>query len=190
MAEQKHEVILHVYDLSRINEWINLLSQDMGVYHTGTEVYGKEYSFGGHPYDLSGIFITTPKDIESLSVNNVFKYKESKAIGYTELSEEKVQQIVTEMGRKGFKGKDYNLIQKNCNHFSDEFCKRLCGNGIPKEINTLAETIAQYPWIERQIPVEFVTPQALENDIKQERERDLQKQDKQESTDSVSDSKE
>jgi hypothetical protein len=26
----------------------------VGVYHTGVEVYGVEYAFGGHDYDVSG----------------------------------------------------------------------------------------------------------------------------------------
>ena len=38
-----------------------------------------------------------------------------------------------------FMANEYNVIKKNCNHFSDEFCKRLVGRGIPGYINRLAK---------------------------------------------------
>ncbi|CAG2173206.1 unnamed protein product [Oppiella nova] len=187
MSSQKQSVILHIYDVPSANQYITLMSPDLGAFHTGTEVYGKEYSFGGHSYDSTGIFITTPKDIKSLSVSNTFKYKESKIIGNTELSEESIKQMVSEMGAKDFRGKDYNLIQRNCNHFSDAFCKKLCGKGIPKNINNLVKTLAQYPWLEKQIPKEFVTPKALQNKVKDEEKKAKQKENKQNSSDSNSD---
>ncbi|CAG2105609.1 unnamed protein product [Medioppia subpectinata] len=125
MSAQKQSVTLHIYEVPDANQYINIFSQDLGVFHTGVEVYGKEYSFGGHPHDFSGIFVTPPKDIRSLSVSDTFKYKESKLIGYTELTEDSIQQIVTQMGAQEFRGKDYNLIRKNCNDFSNAFCKPL-----------------------------------------------------------------
>ena len=38
-------VILNVYDLSEANE--SLMICGLGVYHTGVEVFGLEYMFGG-----------------------------------------------------------------------------------------------------------------------------------------------
>ena len=37
------DVILHVYDLHDCNSWLRGVA--LGVYHTGVEVGGKEYSF-------------------------------------------------------------------------------------------------------------------------------------------------
>ncbi|CAG2105610.1 unnamed protein product [Medioppia subpectinata] len=85
------------------------------------------------------------------------------------------------MGAQEFRGKDYNLIRKNCNDFSNAFCKRLCGKGIPKDINNLVKIIAQYPWLEKQIPKEFITPKTLENNVKEREKKDKQTLNKQNS---------
>jgi len=45
--------------------------------------------------------------------------------------------LVLELGTH-YSGKTYNIISKNCNHFGDEFAKRLCEKGIPGWINRLA----------------------------------------------------
>lgn len=37
-----------------------------GIYHSGVEVYGLEYGFGGHPFLFSGIFEMIPKNSEEL----------------------------------------------------------------------------------------------------------------------------
>lgn len=37
-----------------------------------------------------------------------------------------------------YKGNEYNLITKNCNHFCNDACIRLTGNPIPSWVNPLA----------------------------------------------------
>lgn len=58
-------------------------------------------------------------------------------IGTTSLTRRQVEMLVLELGTH-YSGKTYNIISKNCNHFGDEFSKRLCGKGIPGWINRLA----------------------------------------------------
>ena len=46
-------VMLNVYSLSRMNGLCELFG--FGFYHTAVQVYDREYSYGGHEYDYSGI---------------------------------------------------------------------------------------------------------------------------------------
>ena len=55
------EVLLHVYDLSPANQY----SYEFGVgaFHSGVEVSGTEYTYGGHERASSGIFTHSPKSV-------------------------------------------------------------------------------------------------------------------------------
>jgi hypothetical protein len=39
---------------------------------------------------------------------------------------------------RDFIGNTYNLIKKNCNHFSEALCQKLLGKSIPAYVNRLA----------------------------------------------------
>jgi hypothetical protein len=59
-------------------------------------------------------------------------YKESVRVGETYLTEAQVQRVFHSM-HSDFSGPSYNLLEKNCNHFSEAFLERLLfkGNGKP-----------------------------------------------------------
>lgn len=40
----------------------------------GTSLYLAEYAFGGHPYNWSGIFEMSPKNVETLGDDFKFRY--------------------------------------------------------------------------------------------------------------------
>jgi hypothetical protein len=55
------KVIINVYDLSPVNAY----AYDFGVgaFHSGVEVMGTEYTFGGHETSSTGIFTHAPRQV-------------------------------------------------------------------------------------------------------------------------------
>lgn len=163
MAKDHQEsVIINVYDMYWLNEYAANLG--LGIYHSGVEVYGTEYCYGGHPFHFSGIFETTPQDADELGEN--FKFREALVVGCTNLRSHEVNKIIQEMGRD-YKGDQYHLINRNCNHFTHQLVKKLTGQEAPAWINRLASISGSIPFIDRWIPQEWVTPLALQNSLDQ-----------------------
>ncbi|CDS36647.1 Desumoylating isopeptidase 2 [Echinococcus granulosus] len=152
MAESS-PVTVNVYDMSWLNEYIGNIG--LGVYHTGVEVYEREYCYGGHQFGSSGIFEMTPRDTESLGPN--YSFKTSIVVGFTDFTYRDVCTIISNMERD-FRGAHYHLLRKNCNHFSSAFVEILCGATLPKWINRLAVVSTKLPFIEKSIPKEWLTP--------------------------------
>ncbi|DBA96750.1 TPA: hypothetical protein ACH3X1_015589 [Trebouxia sp. C0004] len=123
-------VYLNIYDLSDQNSWTYWCG--VGIFHSGLEVCGVEYAYGGHEYDVSGVFATNPKDAPGPVL-----FRESVLVGHTQMSPQHVQQAVQEMGEQ-YKGNAYHLLQRNCNHFSNDLCVKLTGQPAPLWINRLA----------------------------------------------------
>ncbi|VDL23833.1 unnamed protein product [Hymenolepis diminuta] len=146
-------VIVNVYDMSSLNEYISNIG--LGVYHTGVEVYEREYCYGGHQFGGSGIFEMVPRDTENLGPN--YTFKTSIIIGCTDFTYRDVCTILNTM-EKEFLGDQYHLLRKNCNHFSSAFVEILCGATLPKWINRLASVSTKLPFIEKSIPKEWLTP--------------------------------
>ncbi|KAL5104648.1 Deubiquitinase DESI2 [Taenia crassiceps] len=146
-------VTVNVYDMSWLNEYIGNIG--LGVYHTGVEVYEREYCYGGHQFGGSGIFEMTPRDTENLGPN--YSFKTSIVVGFTDFTYRDVCAILSNMERD-FRGAHYHLLRKNCNHFSSAFVEILCGATLPKWINRLAVVSTKLPFIEKSIPKEWLTP--------------------------------
>ncbi|GMH33045.1 hypothetical protein BSKO_00879 [Bryopsis sp. KO-2023] len=123
-------VKLNVYDLSEQNNLLYWLG--FGVFHTGVEIFGVEYAYGGHDYEASGVFATEPR-----KPPGPVEFRESVIMGETDLLPQEVRQLVVKMG-KGYKGNRYHLLQMNCNHFASDLCKNLTGRRAPSWVNRLA----------------------------------------------------
>lgn len=154
VSESKEPVILNVYDLFNINEFVVPLG--LGIFHTGIQVYDTEYTYGGHSYSNSGIFGMMPRSADQ-ELGDHFHYRESIQLGYTDFSRDEVSRIVEQLGLQ-FRGNSYHLIGNNCNHFSDTMSRVLCGEEIPNWINRLAFFINCVPFLQRCLPPEWLTP--------------------------------
>ena len=51
-------------------------------------------------------------------------------MGETKLSVFEIEDVIEEI-KIEYIGCSYDVFNKNCNHFSDEFCRKLTGNGTP-----------------------------------------------------------
>ncbi|KAI6228943.1 Desumoylating isopeptidase 2 [Aphelenchoides fujianensis] len=150
-------VRVNVYDMYWLNDYASNLG--FGIYHSGVEVYGTEYAYGGHQFPFSGIFTNSPQDVEELGEN--FKFKESIYLGETALSKKAVDKLVKSLG-DDYRGDRYHLISKNCNHFSADFVRELTGLEVPGWVNRLASVSGSVPFIQRMIPTEWLSPMAVE----------------------------
>ncbi|XP_002157519.1 deubiquitinase DESI2 isoform X2 [Hydra vulgaris] len=148
-------VIVNVYNMYWLNEYTSSLG--LGVYHSGVEVFGKEYAYAGHPFEFTGIIDMEPKD--EFELGEGFTFKESIFIGTTDFTERDVNDIITMFG-KSYLGNSYHLVKKNCNHFTNELTKYLCGKEIPGWINRLASIGHRFPMLVSCIPKEWLTPDA------------------------------
>ncbi len=54
-------VQINVYDLSQVNSYTYEFG--VGAFHSGVEVMGTEYTFGGHENSSSGIFTHAPRQV-------------------------------------------------------------------------------------------------------------------------------
>mmetsp|Transcript_35580 Transcript_35580/g.36275 ORF Transcript_35580/g.36275 Transcript_35580/m.36275 type:complete len:236 (-) Transcript_35580:22-729(-) len=121
------KVVVNVYDLSPeqnacLHPW------GFGAYHSGVEINGTEYTYGGQ----GGIFDMEPRNAGPGAV-----FRESIEMGTFEGTTQDLNSILTDL-KIDFDGSKYNLLTKNCNHFADSFLRRLLNKPLPGYINRLA----------------------------------------------------
>lgn len=113
-------VLLNIY---RIKEDSFLDSLGIKIYHSAIEYDNLEYAFGYLDDDsVSGIY-----DIKSLSYDDGM-FVESIKLG--NLSRRQFFQHLEKIKNK-FIANTYNIITKNCNHFTNEFMKTVMNKEMP-----------------------------------------------------------
>ncbi|GAM21483.1 hypothetical protein SAMD00019534_046580 [Acytostelium subglobosum LB1] len=128
-ANNNTPVYLNIYDLHDVNNY--LYNIGLGAYHSGVEVNGSEYSFGGHEYDFSGVFEIEPRTATGA------RFRERVQVGETNKTRSQVQSVIDQLSEE-YSGNSYHTLQRNCNCFSQELVHRLTGNNIPNYVNRLA----------------------------------------------------
>lgn len=128
-SSSRAQLYLNVYDLTPLNNYMYWFG--VGIFHSGIEAHGVEYAFGAHDYSSSGVFEVEPKSCPG------FIFRRSVSLGTLNMSPFEFRQFVEHMAGS-YNGDSYHLIAKNCNHFTDDICKRLTGKSIPGWVNRLA----------------------------------------------------
>ncbi|CAI2355106.1 unnamed protein product [Caenorhabditis sp. 36 PRJEB53466] len=159
-ARRKTPVRLNVYDMYWLNDYASNIG--VGIFHSGIEIFGVEYAYGGHPYQFSGVFENSPQDAEELG--ETFKFRESIVVGETDHTSTDVRKLIKALGEE-FRGDRYHLISRNCNHFSSVLARHLTGKEIPGWINRLANLSGSIPFLEKCIPQEWLTPIVLQASV-------------------------
>lgn len=118
-------VYLNVYDLHTANRYAHTFG--VGVYHTGVEIAGNEYTYAGG----AGIFAMSPK----VAPGAVFR--ESIRLGNLVDAPGALRRAL-DILRPDFGPDDYSLVKNNCNHFANALVMELLGKPIPSYLNRLA----------------------------------------------------
>lgn len=106
-----------------------------GIYHTGVQIGSTEYSFGGSPESVGcGIAEQTPKVTPP---GSQWVFFQTVDLGKTTMTERQVMTVLSGL-RPLFPANQYNLVNKNCNHFSELFVTRL-GRAFPGWVNRAAK---------------------------------------------------
>jgi len=127
-------VFINVYDITpRLNRWLRCCFLQWGIYHTGVEVHGKEFAFGGHDAETTGVFCAQPQAIKGA------RFRKQVPVGRTELSPSELRQQIAALATE-WSGNSYDLLKRNCNHFTVDLCEDLTGESGPRYINRCAQS--------------------------------------------------
>jgi len=134
VAETKDTVKLNIYDLAgnRAIEEANKVFRTLGTgaFHAAVEVNGKEWSYGFNEQG-SGVFTCAPHGCSA------HKFRESINLGDTDLTESEIADVLEKM-KEDWQGHDYDLLFKNCTHFSKALADQLHAKEVPKWVTSLA----------------------------------------------------
>jgi hypothetical protein len=118
--------------------------------HSGVVISGKEYAFGGHDQrGMTGVYWTKPKSEPPGGT-----YKCEVLQGFTLAPQDEIDRIIKEASEE-FQGTAYNLLNKNCNHFTAYLCEKLTGRPGPGWLNRAASIGVALPCV---VPKEWIAP--------------------------------
>ena len=123
------KIYLNIYDITKLNKALYPIG--VGAYHTGVHFYDVEFAFGYHPGAQTGVYEAEPKQ------STEGRFKTSIYLGTSILPIDEVLTAIEEL-KIEYAGFTYDILNKNCNHFSDDLCRKLVGVGIPPYLNRLA----------------------------------------------------
>ena len=118
--------------------------------HSGVVINGREYAYGGHDRaNLTGVYWTRPK---TEPPGGTFRC--SVLHGFTFASREEIDRAIRDASEE-FLGTGYNLLTRNCNHFTAFLCRRLTGRPGPAWLNRAAGIGVALPCV---VPRDWIEP--------------------------------
>lgn len=143
LSLQKTEILINVYDLlppGRVSTVLWHLGTSL--LHSGVVINGKEYAYGGHDRrGLTGVYWTKPRTDPP---GGTFRCEYLH--GFTLAPEAELEEIIREASEE-FLGTAYNLLTRNCNHFTSFLCERLTGEPAPAFLNRAASIGVALPCV-------------------------------------------
>lgn len=121
--------------------------------HSGVVINGREYAYGGHDKrGVTGVYWTKPR-IEP--PGGTFKCEILH--GFTLATSEEIDAMLRQASEE-FLGTSYNLLTKNCNHFTSYLCKKLTGDAGPAWLNRAASIGVALPCV---VPRDWIEPRNM-----------------------------
>ncbi|KAK0383044.1 hypothetical protein NLU13_8960 [Sarocladium strictum] len=151
LSLQKTEITIHVYDLLPQGRLSSVLwAVGASLLHSGVVINGREYAYGGHDRPgLTGVYWTKPKTDPPGGT-----FRSEILHGFTLASEEEINAVLHEASEE-FLGTRYNLLTRNCNHFTSYLCQKLTGTPAPGWLNRAASIGVALPCM---VPKDWVQP--------------------------------
>jgi hypothetical protein len=149
LSLQKTEILINIYDLLPPGRMSTILwHMGTSLLHSGVVINGKEYAYGGHDRrGLTGVYWTKPR---TNPPGGTFRCEYLH--GFTLAPQNEIDAIIREASEE-FLGTGYNLLTKNCNHFTSYLCKRLTGEPAPGFLNRAASIGVALPCV---VPKEWI----------------------------------
>jgi len=123
------EVYVNIYDLCNNEKMVKV---GFGLHHSGIELFGYEWSFGGGevPDGRTGVFAILPKTATP-------NLRASVLLGTCDLTPDQLHACISDLEDE-WPMNSYDILARNCNHFSEAFARRLGFTNFPGWVNRAA----------------------------------------------------
>jgi len=122
--------------------------------HSGVVINKKEYAYGGHDrHGVTGVYYTPARTVPP---GGTFKCEILH--GFTVRPQSEIDGIIKEAS-EAFQGTSYNILTKNCNHFTQYLLEKLTGRPGPSWLNRAASVGLALPCV---VPKEWISPPDFE----------------------------
>ncbi|KAI2620710.1 DUF862-domain-containing protein [Hypomontagnella submonticulosa] len=151
LSLSRTEIIINVYDLLPPGRLSSVLwTVGASLLHSGVVINGKEYAYGGHnKRGLTGVYWTRPKTEPPGGT-----FRTEILHGFTFATQAEIDSTIRHASDE-FQGTAYNLLTKNCNHFTSYLCQKLTNRPGPGWLNRAATIGVTLPCI---VPRDWIEP--------------------------------